>query len=188
MCGWPEIGILLLRRFKPLDSRAIRGMYKIVFETSEVNLFPSSTAPRTFSRTETIAGRQLTFEASSELELETRIREAYEVVEALGTQPREEPFVPELPAHERAELSEFQKVDLQLKFQRGELTAQQYLEQSGAIAEYLEAQGTPLELLRETVQTDAQNRFTQSWAEAAEAFRNIHSDWPGGQQNLEVLD
>ena len=62
----------------------------------------------------------------------------------------------------------------------------EYLQESGAIDEYLENAGVPLEELKNAVEDKHTEQFTQSWASATEEF--LHSpagaDWPGGAKNL----
>jgi hypothetical protein len=63
------------------------------------------------------------------------------------------------------------------------------LERSGAVKEYLENQGIPIDDLREAVQEKSSTRFEQSWADATQEFLNgpYGADWPGGDQNLEII-
>ena len=55
------------------------------------------------------------------------------------------------------------KVELELKFKRGEIGADEFLARSGAIDRYLEDTGVPVEEMR-------QQAFTQKWAKATESF------------------
>jgi hypothetical protein len=76
------------------------------------------------------------------------------------------------------------RVDLELKFKRGEIGAKEFIEQSGAVKEYLTQQGVDLESLREATNT----HFEQSWAAATDEFLNSPegSSWPGAG-NLQVI-
>jgi hypothetical protein len=58
------------------------------------------------------------------------------------------------------------KVELDLKFKRGEISTAEYLEQSGAIDSYLESQGIPLVDLQASVAEKQNQRIAQSWEQA----------------------
>jgi hypothetical protein len=77
------------------------------------------------------------------------------------------------------------KSELELRFKRGEITASDYIEQSGAVKEYLEAQGVPMDTLREI----ADQKTTSNWEEATRQFREIDEGriWVGGAENLQKL-
>jgi hypothetical protein len=81
------------------------------------------------------------------------------------------------------------KAELELQFKRGDISASDYLQRSGAISDFLEQQGVPLENLKEAVAEKQSERFTQSWAQATEEF--LHSpegsDWIGGEANKNIL-
>ncbi len=83
-------------------------------------------------------------------------------------------------------VDEATKKALSLKLQLGQISVAEYLEQSGAVNEYLESQGVPLTELQTAVKERQETRFTQDWVEAVEAFRNSAEglDWPGSQENL----
>ena len=87
-----------------------------------------------FSRTETIGGKQFTFEAETELELERMVNNAYKVASAVQTVA---PKVEETPKVDEAKVIA-DRVELDLKFKRGEITPREYLQKSGAIKEFLE--------------------------------------------------
>jgi hypothetical protein len=145
-----------------------------------------------FTRTEVIGGKEFTFEAATELELERAVNNALKIAYAVQT-PAEasavaavvDPTVAQQAAEEAAEA----KVELELKFKRGEIDAATYIEQSGAMTAYLAKQGIPVEALRDAVTHNQETAETQSWAEATEEF--LHSpagaDWPGGQKNLGII-
>ena len=147
--------------------------------------------PADFSRTETIGGREFAFTATSELELERMITQAYKV--AYGVQPTQTvPDVVEVSDADKAAIAAAQaaeKAELELKFKRGDISASEYIEQSGAIKEYLEKVGIPLDELRNTVEQGRNKAFEQSWEQATEEF--LHSaagaDWPGGEKNTELI-
>jgi hypothetical protein len=79
--------------------------------------------------------------------------------------------------------------DLELKFKRGELSSQEYLEQSGSIRTYLESQGVPIEELRDSVDRNRAQSEIQSWQQATAEFLNSPEgrDWPGGEANKNLL-
>jgi hypothetical protein len=74
-------------------------------------------------------------------------------------------------------LSAADKATLELKFKRGEISASDYLLQSGAMEEYVER-----------LQERAGQAAVQSWAQATEAFKQgPGANWPGGDNNRERL-
>lgn len=145
--------------------------------------------PTTFSRTEVINNREFTFEADSAAELDQMILNAYRVATAVTEpQPVEEVIDPAaVQAAQDAEVA--RKTELDLKFRRGELTPTEYLEQSGAINDYLASQGVPVEALKRTIEAQEVSAVQQSWGDAVEAF--LHSpagaDWPGGDNNRDMI-
>lgn len=140
-------------------------------------------AARTFSKTEVIAGREMTFEASSQEELDNLILQSYQIAEAL------KPAQAQTPVNSPKQLSEFDRAELDLKFRRGEISTQDFLEQSGEIDTYLEKKGVSVTTLRETIHGAQQATVTQSWADATQRFLNSEAgaDWIGGPKNLEMI-
>ena len=147
-----------------------------------------------FSRTESIGGKEFLFEASSELELERIVNNAFKVAYAVQQTDDTsvvavDPAIAQAAAEKAATDRATALVELELKFKRGEISAADYIEQSGAVSEYLEKQGISVESLRESVDQTRSRSFEQSWAEATEIFKNSPAgqDWPGGQKNLEII-
>lgn len=144
-----------------------------------------------FSRVETIGGREFNFEASNELELERMVANAYRVAYAIQPTEVAAPVVPVDPAiaQKAAEDAAAAKADLELKFKRGDISASDYIEQSGAMDEYLTKKGIPVDALKDVVEQRQNSKVEQSWADATAAFLQSPSgaDWPGGARNLEVI-
>jgi hypothetical protein len=141
-----------------------------------------------FLRRVTIDGRETLVEAESELELERRVGDVLRA--AVGAREESTTTAATAPtATEETPLEVAQRVELDLRFRRGEISVSQYVEQSGAVKQYLENQGIPLDDLRSAIQEKNNTRFEQSWADATEEFLNgpYGSDWPGGNQNREIL-
>jgi trimeric autotransporter adhesin len=142
-----------------------------------------------FSRTEVIGGKELIFEGASQAEVDQMVLNAYRVWAATGGQIAEvavDPSVAEKVAADAAAAEAARLADLELKWKRGEVSAKEYLEQSGALASYLEAEGISLDALKESVEATQNSSYIQSWASATEQFLN-HSDWPGGEKNKAIL-
>ena len=148
-------------------------------------------AAKPFSRIETIGGREFTFEAATELELERSISNAYKVAAGLQVPQVVEPVVDPAIAAAAAEKAATERAaaqaDLELKFKRGEVTTQEYLEQSGAVKDYLDKQGVPLDELRASVEKSRHQSYEQAWADATVTFLKSSSDWPGGDKNKKLL-
>ena len=151
-------------------------------------------AAQTFESVETIGGKEFTFKANTQAELDHMIANAYKV--AYAVQPTErvieqviDPAVAEKQAADKAAADAAAKTELELKFKRGDITASDYIEQSGALASYLERQGIPLADLKKAVETNRGNDYEKSWQEASADFvkTSAGADWPGGEKNLEIL-
>jgi len=144
-----------------------------------------------FSRTEKIGGKEFTFEADSELELERMYSNALKVAYAVQTPEARvvETVVDPAIAQKAAEDEAVAKVELELKFKRGEISAADYIEQSGAMRDYLAKQGVPLDALRSAVARNQDAAEEQSWEQATTVFLNspAGADWPGGQKNLALM-
>jgi hypothetical protein len=155
-----------------------------------------SAAPRKFAKSITVDGQKRIFEADSELELERSIGDYFRALQgaqetnparqqAEQTQPRNQhgQFTTQEDADRANQLELVRRTELDLKFKRGEVSAADFIEQSGAVDAYLEKAGVPLEDLRASVAEKQNDRYTQSWADATEEF--LHSsagaDWPGGE-------
>ena len=73
---------------------------------------------------------------------------------------------------------------LSVQFQLGQISASDYLEQSGAIDSYLEKAGIPLEDLKAQVQEKQGERLTSSWQSATDEFLAGSGNWwPGGARH-----
>ena len=132
------------------------------------------------SRVETIGGREFTFEAASQAEVDKLVIDAYKVAYAIR------PDTPAASVNSTATptVSESTKSELNLMYRRGEISTEEYLEQSGAVADYLAGKG----LAVDSIEQIANQQLEKSWADATNEFLNgPGSDWPGGQKNLEFI-
>lgn len=150
--------------------------------------------PQMFTRTEVIGGREFTFEAPTEVQLVEQIVNAYKVAGAVQSPTTVEIVDPAAEAAQQKALEDAQTAeaarlaDLKLKFQRGEIDVETYLQESNAVATYLEQQGIPLDELRESVERGRGQEDAQSWSDAVEEFlQGPGADWPGGDQNRELI-
>lgn len=149
-------------------------------------------APKRFAKTEIVAGKKMVFEGDSEIEVERLIGAAYKTAAALQPATTQQT---EQPRNERGQfvaaeqtVSEETKAQLQLQMQLGQIDIATYLEKSGAVSEYLEKAGIPVEALRAQVADKQSQRTEQSWAQATEEFlqSSVGADWPGGE-NMNIL-
>ena len=136
-----------------------------------------------FTKTATIGGREFEFTAASEEALEQMIAQAREVAEAV--RPAEQStgaFETVRRRMQEAGDEAERQAELRLKFERGELSPADYLEQSGALDVALAERGFDVERA-------SNDQLEKSWAEATEEFLNgpAGSDWPGGPQNLKII-
>jgi pyruvate dehydrogenase E2 component (dihydrolipoamide acetyltransferase) len=154
-------------------------------------------AAKGYTRVENIGGRDFEFSGANEDEVNQMILNAYRIAYTVreDATPAVETVHTVDPAAEAAAVAAAAaaeataKAELELKFKRGEITAADYIEQSGAMDAYLAAKGVPIEALKATVEQSQDSQEQQSWAEASEAF--LHSvsgaDWPGGEQNRNLI-
>jgi hypothetical protein len=147
-------------------------------------------ANQTFTRTEVIGGKEFHFEAASELEIERQVLNAYKVAYNVQ-QPveRVEPVIDQAAQAAAAEAEVLAKADLERKFRLGEISAADYIQQSGAVNDYLATQGLSVETLKTVVEKNRTDSEVQSWASASDEFRNssVGGDWPGGEKNRMLL-
>jgi hypothetical protein len=154
-------------------------------------------APKRFGKAITVDGQKRFFEADSELELEREIGDYFrETLNARDTNParQQQQQSTEQPRNERGQFTAAestsvdaaQKAELLLKFQLNQISAAEYLEQSGEISDYLARQGVPLDAVREVVAEKKDHAFAQSWSDAVAEFLQSPAgrSWPGGEQNL----
>ncbi len=142
------------------------------------------TVPKSYGRTVTIDGRKHIVEAATEIDLERAVsdlyRSAMQPAATTTTRQTEQPPVNQANADQKAALS--------LEFQMGRITPEEYLQQSGAMDQYLANQGIDIDSLREVTASKQGERIAQSWQEGTAAFLNSSegADWPGGQENLQI--
>lgn len=75
------------------------------------------------------------------------------------------------------------KAALALQLQLGQIDVATYIEKSGAVSDYLEKQGVPLAEL----QTAVSDRQIQGWQSATDTFLSRHSEWQGGDENMQII-
>ena len=142
-------------------------------------------ANQVFSRDEVIGGQTYHFEASTEGELDRQVLNAYKVAYNLRQLEAQTTEVVD-PAAEAAaaEAKVLAKVELERKFRAAEITAADYIQQSGAVDEYLTQQGLSVDTLKAVVDAS----IHQTWESASETFRaGAGADWPGGTKNRALL-
>lgn len=150
-----------------------------------------ATTSGSVSRTVKLFGRDQTFTAGSLLELERQIGAAYTAanawVESQGGQPRDAATGQFVSKPDPAELNPVDAYNLEMKMKRGEITVQQYLNQSGELARSFD------QLAKDRLGLDPatvkETRFQNSWAGATQTFLDSEAgaDWPGGNANREIL-
>jgi hypothetical protein len=140
------------------------------------------------THTEVIGGREFTFTGETQAEVNSMILDAYKVAEAMQPTQPSEPVRDERGRFAKTEqvVSDETKAELLLKMQLGQISVEDYVEQSGAVSEYLETkmgiQGG-VEAVKQTVA----KQYEQSWADASKSFLAQQSDWPGGEKNKNLL-
>jgi hypothetical protein len=146
-------------------------------------------AKEVFTSTEIIGGKEFTFTAGSQQELDNAITNAYRVAveiappagQARDAQGR---FV-SAQDQGRADEDAAQRAELEQEFRLGLITAEQFVEKSGVLSQYLGERGIDVAEIQE-----ARDRgYEQSWKDASAEFINTPEGrtWPGGEKNLEIL-
>ena len=149
----------------------------------------AAAANQTFTRHVVIGDQSFDFVAQTEAEIDQLELNAFKVAYAVrptASAPVAAATSPDPALAVAAEEARAAAVaELDKQFRLGEVTAKDYIEQSGAIKGYLESQGVSLEALQEVVTANRGAKFSQSWAEAGVAFQKTPAglDWPGGDKN-----
>jgi len=147
-----------------------------------------------FSRIENIGGREYEFTADTQEELDQVILNAYRVAFNIQADAHVEeqivdPVAQQAAADAAAAAEIVAKADLDRRFKAGEISAADYIEQSGALRDYLDKQGIPLDALRASVEQSQGTAYEQSWAQATETFLRspAGATWPGDDRNRELM-
>lgn len=156
----------------------------------------AASASAGFSRVEVIGGKEFTFEAETELEIERMVSNALKVAYAFqSTEPvvaAADPSVKvaaDKAAADAAVADAAARADLDLQFKSGTISAADYIQRSGAVKDYLAKEGISVDALKRTVETTQDAAEAQSWGQAVETFLNTPAgaDWPGGDKNLNLI-
>jgi hypothetical protein len=149
--------------------------------------------PKAFAKTITIGGVKHVIEAENEQVLLAKenaiLHAAFAQPAAAVSEPLRDPNTGKFVAATETRLTEEQQqraltaVELETKFKRGELSAKDYIAQSGAMEEFLADRGVPLA----TLQQMAGEKFTQGWAQATELFKQRHPEFPRTDSNRDLL-
>lgn len=160
-------------------------------------LIPTNTPqPRRFAESITVGSVKRIFEGDSEGEVKREINEYLRQQLTPTTESRTEVARDENTGRfvsptekSRADENTVNRIELELKFKRGDISTADYLEQSGAIEQHLESRGISIEDLKASVEEKNIQRFTHSWASATQDFLNSPegSSWPGGQENMKTV-
>jgi hypothetical protein len=75
--------------------------------------------------------------------------------------------------------------ELELKFKRSEITAAEYIRQSGAMDEYLQSRG--IDVAAHQAQQQENIKTIHSWTTATAQFKARHTDWPGGEGLMNAM-
>jgi hypothetical protein len=141
-------------------------------------------APTSFTKRVLVDGKTLEFSGASELELEKNIGDYFRGEQAAReegtTTTRQAAPIATESAEEIAN-----RIELELRFKRGEIDTATYLRESGAVANYLREEGVDLESLR----TATSDHFEKSWADATEEFMQTPEgqSWEGGEENKNII-
>jgi hypothetical protein len=136
-----------------------------------------------FTKRMTINGKTVEFAADTELAVEQQATEYLKSLQA----SREE----EIPATRQATVETESaeqvqnRVELELAFKRGTLSAKEYIEQSGVLDGYLRDHGVSIESL----QSASATHFEQSWKSATDEWMATPEgqSWIGGEQNMQTI-
>jgi hypothetical protein len=84
---------------------------------------------------------------------------------------------------EQEAVNEFERAQTQLQFQSGAITADEYLEKTGAIDKYLAKRGITPDALQQL----GDRTYESKWEAATERFIERHPEWPGGEENMQLM-
>jgi hypothetical protein len=148
--------------------------------------------PKKFAVTVELPDGKRIVEADTEADAQRLAVEAYRQAAAQHQQQTQTPQPQSRDEQGRftsSELDPAVRVETELKFKRGEISVEDYLEQTGAVDSYLSKKGISVDALRNTVDQAQSQQFTQSWENATQEFLSSPSgaDWPGGQDNLQRI-
>lgn len=146
------------------------------------------------TRTEVIGGQEFTFTGANQAEVDQLVLNAYRVAYAVGGNTgstREEVQIDPaqanadvVAAQAAADAETARQTELGLKFQRGEISVKEYLEESGAVSEFLEKEGISIDALKQSVQKNQDESYKADWQSATAAFlAGPGAEWPGGDVN-----
>lgn len=151
-------------------------------------------AAKPFTCVENIGGKDFEFSAGSQAELDREVANAYRIAYAVQptntpAEPVVDPAVAAAEAQAAADAEVARRANLEVQFRNGTITTAQYLEQTGAVGDYLASKGVSIDALKKTVDQQDSTAYTQSWADATNEFLTgpAGSDWPGGEQNLKQI-
>jgi hypothetical protein len=169
-------------RHDPVSGRFVAVVVPPELEEAARAAAAAANEPTEFTKTTMIAGREVEVSAANEEQWGESVALARQVAEVLTGRPE--------PTDEETHAAEVvRQTELQLKMQRGEITVQQYLAESGAIKSYLESQGVSLDAVRAHAESAQASSFEAQWARAAREYLDGPGSegkgaWKGGQQNL----
>jgi hypothetical protein len=153
----------------------------------------SHAAPKRFAQTVTINGEKKIVEGDSELSVQRQVNDLYrETFAAQEHNPAPQQQETEQPRDAAGRFTADTRdpvaaAELDLRFKRGEISAADYIQQSGALDEYLSKKGVPLEALRESIAEKQNSALAQEWAATTDKFRARHPEWIGGQENVNII-
>jgi hypothetical protein len=143
----------------------------------------ASAAPKQIAKTVTVDGVKHIIEGATEMELAQNETTLYR---KLFAQPTVAAQTEEQPRNERGQFVSAEdaatKAELELAFKRGDISTSDYLQRSGAVADYLAKEGVSIDALKATVDQNQAASYEKSWQQATAEFLS-HSDWPGLESN-----
>jgi len=136
-----------------------------------------------------IAGKEFIFYGTPE-EIQVQVDAAVTVYDELRSPDdhHAQPTAAEIEEDRVAEV--LRQTELQLKMQRGEISIAKYINESGAVKDWLTSQGVDLEQLRQQAQVRDAEAYESAWTQATQKFLNESATgklWPGGEQNQKLL-
>jgi hypothetical protein len=152
------------------------------------------TVPRRFATAVTIDGIKHILETGTEEELRAKETELYRAALAAPAATTQQTdtardargrFVAQPTAEEAAatDAEQARLAQLEVSFRLGQITAADYIKQSGAVDSYLSENGVSVEALQKVSDVV----YTDRWAAAAAEFIVDHPDWQGGAGNQKVI-
>lgn len=146
--------------------------------------------PKLFTDTFIIGGKEIEISGPDASDVLRQFKAAVQGHE-LGRSAQPAAPAPPAPIVKTQEELQAEKFELESNFRLGKISADEYLEKSGAVDSYFAKRGIDPSEIKEALQERKGARVVQSWEKATEDFKTKFSEsgtaWPGGPRVLDLM-